>query len=75
MPLYCCTSVSGECVELTEKEYKVCCIVYRGLRSNIKFSELKKESSLHQEVLSRILHRLIVHELIKKTNGGYAASK
>jgi DNA-binding HxlR family transcriptional regulator len=65
----CCTSSGGSCVELTEKEYKICDTIC-GSSHPVSFSELKHTSELHQEILSRILKRLQIHQVIEKMDDG-----
>ena len=66
MPL-CCTS--GNCVDLTEREFAVCRSICASSQP-VSFSELKLQSSLHQEILSRILRRLTIYRVIQKVGEG-----
>ena len=69
---FCCTSSS--CVDLTDREFAVCRSICSSPRP-ISFSELKKNSALHQEILSRILRRLAIYKVIEKGGDGkYAQS-
>lgn len=47
------------------------CNVICGAPEAISFSELRRTTSLHQEVVSRIVRRLTVHGLVKKVDGKY----
>jgi hypothetical protein len=60
----------AECVELTNRESFVCQIICMASKP-VTFSELKEVSNLHQEVVSRILRRLVVHGLVTKTERTY----
>jgi DNA-binding IscR family transcriptional regulator len=73
MPLVCATGTCDpdECVELTTRELSVCDVVCRS-REPVSFTQLKESTNLHQEILSRILHRLDVHGLVQKVGGKYA---
>ncbi len=66
---FCCNSITGNCVELTDREYEVCNDICTN-STPVSFSELKRNSELHQEVLSRILRRLAVHRVIEKLKDG-----
>jgi len=76
MQVVCCSATaaegcgSDECVELTEREFSVCALVCRA-GGPVSFNELKRETSLHQEILSRIMRRLTIHGAIEKVDGGY----
>ncbi len=59
-----------DCVDLTERESMVCHFI-RDSAEPVTFSELKRESSLHQELVSRIVHRLVKYGLAEKVEGGY----
>jgi DNA-binding HxlR family transcriptional regulator len=60
-----------DCVELTERESSICRTICDAPQP-ISFGELKASTSLHQEVLSRAVRRLIIHGLIRKeTDGRY----
>ena len=60
----------GQCVELTDREFSVCNLICDSQRP-VSFSELKKSTELHQEILSRIVRRLVVHGVVKKEEGRY----
>jgi predicted transcriptional regulator len=60
-----------DCVELTERESSVCKAIC-GAPQPVSFGELKASTSLHQEILSRVVRRLIIHGLVEKeTDGRY----
>ena len=61
---------SSECLQLTEREAKVCMTVC-GSPEPVTFSALRETLGYHQEVVSRILKRLVNHGAIEKVNGGY----
>ena len=65
LPLVCCTDMDDYCVELTLREWSVCNSICKS-KEPISFSQLKQESSLHQEILSRILKRLLTHHVIER---------
>jgi DNA-binding HxlR family transcriptional regulator len=60
----------GQCVELTDREFSVCNIIC-GSRGPVSFSQLKRYTELHQEILSRIVRRLVIHGVVKKEEGRY----
>jgi DNA-binding IclR family transcriptional regulator len=60
---------ASECVELTEREYSVCKAICDASDS-ISFTQLKQATRLHQEVLSRIVRRLVTHGVITKRGDG-----
>ena len=60
----------GECVELTEREAMVCRFICDSAKP-ISFSELKRGADLHQELVSRIVRRLVTYGLAEKVEGGY----
>src|SRR5208283_3619492 len=60
----------NECVELTIRESSVCDIVCSS-HEPVSFSQLKKSTNFHQEILSRIVRRLAVHGLMRKVDGKY----
>ncbi len=71
MELVCCSSSCDgtECVELTERESSVCGVIC-GSKGPVSFSQLKRTTQLHQEILSRIVRRLVVHGLVRKEGDG-----
>ena len=77
MSVTCCpvaTCESPECLQLTEREAKVCVTICTSPEP-VTFSSLRKTLGYHQEVLSRILKRLINHRAIQKVRGRYQASQ
>ena len=58
------------CVSLTERESNVCRTVCDST-APVSFTQLKTTTSLHQEILSRIIRRLLTYGLVSKTDGGY----
>jgi DNA-binding HxlR family transcriptional regulator len=68
----CCCSDDldrSQCVELTEREYSVCDMICRA-KEPISFSQLKRSTELHQEILSRIIRRLTVYGVVNKAENG-----
>ena len=63
------TTDPGECVELTEREFSVCQLIC-GSSEAVSFSELKSTTQIHQEVLSRIVRRLVIHRVVRKDERG-----
>ena len=59
----------AQCIELTDREFSVCNVIYRS-QDPVSFTELRKSTELHQEILSRIVRRLVVHGAIKKVESG-----
>jgi DNA-binding HxlR family transcriptional regulator len=64
-------SSSDDCVQLTDREASVCYRICESL-SPVSFSEIKGVLGMHQEVLSRILRRLLTFKLIQKIDGKYS---
>ena len=58
------------CVQLTERESSVCNFICSS-KGPVSFGELKQGTALHQEIVSRILRRLVTHGLVTKTDEGY----
>jgi DNA-binding MarR family transcriptional regulator len=56
-------------MEFTEREKNVCRIIYDS--EKIRFTDIKKKSGLHQEILSRILKRIGDDCSISKSRDGY----
>ena len=71
MELVCCSGNCdlSECVELTDRESFVCKAICFS-ESPVSFSDLKRATHVHQEILSRILRRLVVHGVVKKVEDG-----
>lgn len=68
-----CSSLNcdpNECVELTSRESAVCEIICSSPEP-IAFGRLKESANLHQEIVSRVVHRLTVHGLVTRVNGRY----
>ena len=68
----CCVSqcADGDCLQLTDRESTVCetvCLSAEPLR----FSEVQRSVGLHQELVSRILHRLVTYGALEKIQGKY----
>jgi DNA-binding MarR family transcriptional regulator len=59
-----------DCLQLTEREAQVC-VAICGSPEPVSFSSLKERSGYHQEVVSRILRRLVNHGAIEKVSGKY----
>lgn len=71
MPRHCSEEYDEvDCLQLTEREAFVC--GYICSRDVVSFSALRRASNLHQEVLSRIIKRLIRYGQVKKTYSGYS---
>ncbi|MEM3267427.1 MAG: hypothetical protein QXR69_01915 [Conexivisphaerales archaeon] len=67
---YAYSKIDRECVDLTEREYlilKVVCAEKEG----VSFSSIKRQTSFHQEVLSRALKRLLIYGVIERSEGRY----
>ncbi len=74
MELVCCSMpCDDDCVQLTDRESSVCKVICES-QEPISFSKIKERTDLHQEVVSRVVHRLVVHGLVEKTAGGYAGN-
>jgi predicted transcriptional regulator len=72
MAMACCLDDCSDvdCVQLTEREFSVCNLICSS-DGPITFGRLKEATTLHQELVSRIVHRLVVHGLVMKTDAGY----
>jgi DNA-binding HxlR family transcriptional regulator len=57
-------------VELTERELSVCTMISTSSEP-VAFTVLKRSSDLHQEILSRVVRRLVIHGLVQKVDGKY----
>jgi len=62
---------SSECLQLTERETLVCVTICTS-DSPLSFSAIRESAGYHQEILSRILKRLVNHGAIVKVQGKYA---
>lgn len=60
----------SECVELTNRELAVCAVIC-GSAEPVSFTRLKEATELHQEIVSRVVHRLALHGLVTKVDGKY----
>lgn len=60
----------GKCLQLTDREAAVCEIICNSDRL-LSFTEIKDRLNMHQEILSRIIRRLILHGAIEKLDGKY----
>jgi predicted transcriptional regulator len=69
-----CCSVSmcdsSDCLQLTEREEQVCMAICASTEP-VTFSSLKKTLGYHQEVISRILKRLMNYQAIERVRGRY----
>jgi DNA-binding HxlR family transcriptional regulator len=73
MPVMCCSVSpcdSGDCLQLTEREAEVCMAICASPEP-VAFSAVKRALGYHQEVLSRILRRLVNYGAIEKDEGMY----
>ena len=73
MPVSCCPVSecdSPDCLQLTEREAEVCLAICAS-EDPVTFSALKTTLGYHQEVISRILRRLLNHRAIEKVRGRY----
>ncbi len=61
---------SPDCLQLTEREMRVCTAICSSTEP-VAFSALKNGLGYHQEVVSRILRRLVNHGAIVKASGRY----
>jgi predicted transcriptional regulator len=69
----CCTTEacgSPDCLQLTEREAKVCSTICESDRP-VTFSAVMTSLGYHQEILSRILRRLMNYGAIEKVKGRY----
>jgi len=73
MSLSCCPVAvcdSPDCLQLTEREAQICMAICSS-EEPVAFSALKDRLGYHQEVVSRILKRLVNHGAIEKFRGKY----
>ena len=61
---------SPDCLQLTEREAQVCVAVCSS-PGPVAFSTVKRALGYHQEVVSRILRRLVNYRAIEKVEGKY----
>ena len=73
MPVSCCPGSScdsPDCLQLTEREAELCEAICASPEP-VAFSTLKETLGYHQEVVSRILRRLLNYRTIEKVKGRY----
>jgi len=73
MPVSCCPVAmceSPDCLQLTEREAKVCSAICTSAEP-MAFSAVRDRFGYHQEVVSRILKRLVNYGAIEKFRGKY----
>jgi predicted transcriptional regulator len=61
---------SPDCLQLTDREMSVCSTICFS-KEPLAFSTIKRTVGYHQEVVSRILKRLINYGAIQKVRGRY----
>ncbi len=61
---------SPDCLQLTEREARVCTAICSS-EEPVAFSTLKSTLGYHQEVVSRILRRLMIHGAVERVRGRY----
>lgn len=69
----CCPVVKCDdsaCLQLTERESALCMAICSSPEP-VSFSTLKSQLGYHQEVVSRILRRLMTHGAVEKLDGKY----
>ncbi|MDG6983540.1 MAG: hypothetical protein JRN28_03200 [Nitrososphaerota archaeon] len=69
----CCavpTCNSPGCLQLTERETQVCATICSSPEP-VAFSAIKEAVGFHQEVVSRILRRLLNYRAVEKVEGKY----
>ncbi len=73
MSVSCCSPTmcgSPGCLQLTEREANVCMAICTSPEP-VAFSALKKNLGYHQEIVSRILRRLVNYREIERVRGRY----
>ena len=73
MAVACCTAApcnNSDCLQLTDRESNVCETVC-GSPEPVSFSTIRGAVGYHQEVVSRILRRLVNYQAVEKVKGGY----
>ena len=73
MSVMCCPSgsrSSSDCLQLTEREARVCMTICNSPEP-VTFSAVRATLGYHQEVVSRILKRLMNHGVVEKVRGKY----
>ena len=69
----CCSVTmceSPDCLQLTEREARVCSMVCASAEP-MAFSTIKENLGFHQEIVSRILKRLVNYGAVRKVEGRY----
>lgn len=68
----CCRvgSCGGDCLQLTDREASVCSTICES-GEPLSFSAIREAAGYHQEILTRILKRLLNYGEIEKTDGKY----
>ena len=61
---------SPDCLQLTEREAQVCVTICSSAEP-LGFSAVKSKLGYHQEVVSRILRRLVIYGVVEKFRGKY----
>jgi predicted transcriptional regulator len=61
---------SPDCLQLTEREAQVCMTICSS-KEPLAFSVVKNRLGYHQEVVSRILKRLVNYRAVEKFKGKY----
>jgi predicted transcriptional regulator len=61
---------SPDCLQLTEREAQVCMAICSS-EEPLAFSTVKNRLGYHQEVVSRILKRLVNYGAVEKFRGKY----
>ena len=72
----CCAAggcSSPDCIQLTERELAVCRTVCAS-SAPVGFSEVRRSVGLHQEIVSRILKRLMNHGAVRRKDGKYVCN-
>jgi DNA-binding HxlR family transcriptional regulator len=73
MPVACCSAAvcsSPDSLQLTERETLVCDAICVSAEP-VAFSALRRNLGFHQEVVARILRRLMNYGAIEKVRGKY----
>lgn len=61
---------SPDCLQLTEREIQVCSTICSSSEP-VAFSTIRDSLGYHQEVVSRILRRLVNYKAVEKVRGKY----
>ncbi len=73
MPATCCAVAmcdGPDCLQLTERETQVCMTICSSAEP-VAFSAVKNRLGYHQEVVSRILKRLVNYGEVERFRGKY----